>query len=247
MNKKYKKNFLKGVLAKIDFSVPIPDFDTGLKADFVKKIIKLFPLKESNKLIGQELQFAVHGVQTRNVEKIEWFFYGKDREKKLSINENSMFVEFTKYETYTKLKEDFTVAVDALYDSYPELAVNRFGLRYVNNIDLREENPLEWLRFLDAKLLNNLQMPFNMEFLSRFFTSLDFNFSNMNLRFQYGNHNPDYPAPIKRKLFVLDFDAYLQIYHEKKDIFCNLDIFHSKIEEYFESCITQEFRDYLDE
>lgn len=242
---KYKKNFLKGVLARIDFSIPIAEISDSLKTEFVQVIMKNFPLKETSKIIGQELQFAPQGVRSRGLQETEWLFHGKDREKTLHITKNALIIEHKTYDSFTNLKADFIKSVDALYLAYPDIIASRLGLRYVNNIDIDEANPLDWSEYLNNGLLCELNMSLDNDKISRFFSSLDFNFGDMNLRFQYGNHNPDYPAVIKRKFFVLDFDAYLEVFQEKKDIINNLDKFHEKVEEYFEKCITDKLREIL--
>ncbi len=60
-------------------------------------------------------------------------------------------------------------------------------------------------------------------------------------------YNPDYPAPIKKKRFTLDLDAYYQGFHDKDEIQKNLDKYHDKIQELFELSITEKFRNILNE
>ena len=63
-----------------------------------------------------------------------------------------------------------------------------------------------------------------------------------NLRFNFGIHNPDYPAIIKQKVFILDIDVYHNGIQNKEDIISNSKVFHDKIQEFFEFSITEEFR-----
>ena len=53
-------------------------------------------------------------------------------------------------------------------------------------------------------------------------------------------HNPDFPAPIKKKIFILDYDAYCSGILTKDEIFKNLPIFHAEIQRLFESSITDD-------
>ncbi len=55
-------------------------------------------------------------------------------------------------------------------------------------------------------------------------------------------HNPDYPANIVKKIFILDYDAYCEGAQEKNEILKNLDKFHLKIQQLFEYCIQDELR-----
>jgi uncharacterized protein (TIGR04255 family) len=75
---------------------------------------------------------------------------------------------------------------------------------------------------------------------SRIFHNFEVVFSDLgfNMRFQFGLHNPDYPAPIRQRMFVLDFDAYCQGMIEPSDIPTVLDKYHAEIQRLFERSIT---------
>ena len=64
----------------------------------------------------------------------------------------------------------------------------------------------------------------------------------MLLKIQYGMNNPDYPALIRSKEFILDYDAFYEGSQDKESIIENLERFHSKIEDMFEKSITDELR-----
>jgi uncharacterized protein (TIGR04255 family) len=68
------------------------------------------------------------------------------------------------------------------------------------------------------------------------------NYGTMILTFKYGMHNPDFPAPIRKKIFVLDYDAYYQGLQEMSDILRNTAEFHDRIEKLFESSISPKLR-----
>ena len=54
--------------------------------------------------------------------------------------------------------------------------------------------------------------------------------------------NPDYPAPIKQKLFVLDYDAYCNLLLSYSDIEQYITQFHDKIKLSFEQVISDALR-----
>jgi uncharacterized protein (TIGR04255 family) len=80
---------------------------------------------------------------------------------------------------------------------------------------------------------------------TRVFHNLEVSYDDYNLRFQFGIHNPDYPAPIKHRGFILDYDAYYKGLLEPTDIPNALDNYHKSIQELFEKCITEQTREYL--
>lgn len=59
---------------------------------------------------------------------------------------------------------------------------------------------------------------------------------------QFGIANPDYPAVIRKKQFVIDIDAYAHGVFELADIKQFLVDSHSKIQDIFEKSITDETR-----
>ncbi|MFZ0034865.1 MAG: hypothetical protein WAK60_07750 [Sedimentisphaerales bacterium] len=54
--------------------------------------------------------------------------------------------------------------------------------------------------------------------------------------------NPDYPAPIKKKIYTLDYDMYVTKLLGKTDIEQTLNRFHEKVNRSFEEVITDELR-----
>jgi uncharacterized protein (TIGR04255 family) len=91
-------------------------------------------------------------------------------------------------------------------------------------------------------MLSTLSLSPKAQFLSRALSTLEFNFGDFNLRYQFGISNPDYPAVIKQKSFILDLDAYYRGIQDAEDIEGTLDKFHDCIQEFFESSITDKLR-----
>jgi uncharacterized protein (TIGR04255 family) len=83
--------------------------------------------------------------------------------------------------------------------------------------------------------------------LARLFHVSVINFEESSLKFQFGLFNPDFPAPIKQKSFILDYDAAYFGLLDNSDVSASLDLFHNKIEEYFEKSITDGLRKKLNE
>jgi uncharacterized protein (TIGR04255 family) len=55
--------------------------------------------------------------------------------------------------------------------------------------------------------------------------------------------NPDYPAIIKRPVFVLDLDAYVQMAHDLAESLQYMEEAHTRIQDLFERSITQQLRE----
>ncbi len=245
---RYKKNFLKEVVVRIDFPVPLRAIRVRVNQKFIREIIKYYPIQEPIKVIKDALRLLSEPAKNRTGEKrTNWFFHSRNRGEKLCINDTCMFIDVSKYESFAKLRSHFVSALESLFSNYSDVSISRFGLRYTNYIEGNELDPTDWKGYLNPELLSIFEIADSREAISRAFHVLDMNYDDMSLRFQYGMHNPDYPAPIRKKLFVLDFDAYIEAALGKEEVLHNLDTFHGKIESYFERCILEKGRKVLNE
>ncbi len=242
----YKRNFLDKVIVKIDFQ-PINSILSELNIDLSKKALELFPISEPKKeLIGIKFQLSAKDVKREELgKKAEWRFHGKNREKLLCISSDAIYIEYKQYESSKILKRDFYEIIEVLFKTYRDIQVNRSGLRYINNIELDEKNLMEWEKYLNPNLLAIFNIPTERDKISRAFHMLEINYDIMNIRFQYGMHNPDFPAPIRKKIFLLDYDAFLQELQPENEIKEIIDKFHIKIGELFEICITDSLRELM--
>jgi len=239
----YKQPYLQKVIAKVDFSAKYELPQKGLSKNVSDIILKLFPIPEPKEVIKKLVNISIQGTSEVQAKQNHLFYHGKEREKTLCLTPDFLYVEIKKYDTYQKLKEDFYTIMDVLV-SAEEFSVNRFGLRYINNILIDEENPLDWEKYLDSRLLNFFDVPLNKKYLSKAFSNVVQQFDDgMNLNFQYGMHNPDFPSRIKRKLFILDLDASYQGLYTCDEIKKSMDAAHEKIEDLFESVITDKLRE----
>ncbi len=128
----------------------------------------------------------------------------------LIVEPSALIVEYSLYSNYETLKEDFIVAVSSFFEHYPDSVASRLGLRYVNNITDVEGDLFSWEKYLDDRMLCPFSFFLDKGPLVRVFHNVELNFGDCSLRYQFGMHNPDYPAPIKKKHFILDLDAYSQ-------------------------------------
>jgi len=240
--KKYKKDFLDNVIVRIDFDSPLPIENTGPAKGIYKAVSKRFPITEEKKVIGKQLLISRDSTQEREIETNEWHYFGKNREKHLFVSPNIMFIEYKKYEYYEHLREDFLSVFKELCEGYPKLQIKRLGLRYIDIIKLQEENPTVWEKYFKKELTSIFNLAANRNGIARAFHIIEFNYNEEILRFQFGMFNPDYPAPIRKKEYTLDFDMYVNKLVDNLEIETLLDRFHIKLNSTFEEVITDELR-----
>jgi uncharacterized protein (TIGR04255 family) len=244
----YKRNFLKQVVARIDLAVPIENTGTKLKPSFIRGVLKDFPIDEPREIIGHELQLSAKETTAKKHLSKDWVFYSKNRDKRLCIRENFAYIEIKdfKYDKYENFFSSFKLLLDTLYGNY-DIVVNRFGLRYVNemSVDKPKENRFEWGDYINNKYLTMFDVPKNKTDISRAIQLLEMNYGETKFRFQCGMPNPDYPAKIVKKMFLLDYDCYITGLLEKDAIEKCFYDFHSIIQKYFEESIKDKMRDIL--
>ena len=103
-------------------------------------------------------------------------------------------------------------------------------------------DPFEWQDYLSEVLIKNIDITTDRSSLSRVFNVVEFTYDDAFLKFQYGLFNNDYPAKIKQKVFILDFDMFTSEILEKEDVNIKLDEFHIKLGSFFEEIITDKLR-----
>ena len=242
----YKRTFLKEVIARVDFLNPIQGLKGILPKELNDFIKKNFPVPESNKAFTHSFQVKGEKIKTAKEEFDQWDFHGLEKEKTISLSKNFLLVSYKKYGNYNDLKNEFLSSAKILSDHFPEAQVSRSGLRYINVIKINESEPLDWSKYINPKLLQS--MDFNSkESLIRYFNLSEYKFENINMKHHYGIFNPDYPALIKNKEFILDFDAYYNGLHELSLLNEIFKEFHAKIQIHFENSITDDLRRQMNE
>lgn len=246
---KYKRNFLNKVIVRIDFLNKISLLNEQIPKNISNVIQSYFPIVEPRESILSELQIKAPNIEELKSKKIlDWNFYGKNRKKHLHINWENMFIVFFEYNSFGELKNHFLDIAEKLFENFSnELQVKRLGLRFINSIEVSSKNPFYWGSYLNTNLLSIFKITKDKKQIARAFNNLEINFGDFLLRFQYGMHNPDFPAPIRKKIFILDFDAYSNILFGINEIEATLPIYHEKIVEYFEKSIKDGFRRKLNE
>lgn len=233
----YKRPFLKDVICRLDFGSRIEGFTKALPPKLTKAALQKFPIFEPQTGKTQQVMLSATGVQTHTEETVQWTYHGKNREKTLVIEPDAVVITNHNYTSYEDFLSDADGIINSIYEVEKELTVARMGLRYINAIDIPDEDPLTWDEYINEQMLGIIDTHKDQGALSRVFHIVEFNYDRIQVRFQFGMPNPDYPALIKRKQFVLDIDAYVRGALSQNDVQNSIEIAHEKIQELFESSI----------
>ena len=238
----YKEPFLKEVIFRIDFPSPIESLERTVPKDLLKEISNRFPISEPRKAHTQEFQFSGSSLQAKTNEVTQWVYFGKEREKSLILDSAALIISIKEYITYEEFVDDTKHILEVFFKVFNEISAARIGLRYVNLIDLNEPDPFSWKDYINEEILGIIDFHVEKQFLTRVFHIVEYNFDGLAVKYQFGIANPDYPAHIKRKQFVLDIDAYSHGSFDYGEVLTVIDDAHSKVQDIFEKSITDKLR-----
>lgn len=240
----YKKTFLDQVIARVDFASDLP-VKESLPDSLAREVVKRFPISEPKKAYLGEVHLDKGGdISAQKIDaRTEWNFHGKEREKSLCITSSWMWVTYKKYQSFTMLRDDFLGVLSEFFKVYGEaVVIKRLGLRYINRFNLSEGDPTDWGGFFEPNMLPIPKIVKDRKTLSRSFHTVEMNYGDERLKVQYGMHNPDFPATIRSREFVLDLDAFFEGIQDETEVKTNLEKFHNHIKEVFEESITNNLR-----
>ncbi len=241
MVEELSKNFLKEVIIRFDFAIPIEGIQNKLPQELAINVRKQFPICEIAQVAEGEINIKIDSDDTdigsTKKRYTQWRYFGDEKRKLLQIDKKHFALIYYNYKNFAEFQHDYKDILVILQDKLGELQFKRIGLRYINEIKLDEKNPFNWSRYLNANLLSIFKIYPNPSKISRAFHVLNINLNKIKVNFQYGMPNPDYPAPIKQKLFVLDYDAYHEGIIENMEIDSYVDLFRSEIKPLFKGSI----------
>jgi len=245
VDKCYNNKFLKQVILRADFTSPVFELAERLTPDLSKLILKEFPILDRRKIIAHEMKISPEGMeQSQSKVMYQWHFFGKEREKKLSILESALVLSYSKYNRYENLQNDFFQSYEAVTNFYEMIQIRRLGLRYINEFNIEDgEDPFEWSNYITEDLLSMLSYKVGGILPSRIMSKIETRFDDFTLNFSFGMPNPDFPSPIKQKVFVLDLDAYYEGALEVNELSEMVNSFHKEIQCQFELSITDKMRE----
>ena len=248
----YNKNFISQAIIRIDFEQPIEDFRIDINETINSTILRAFPLKESNDAFNEVIKYnALTGAMERERAVFkQWIYSRNDRTKKIVITKDSIYIEYNEYLNYLDFTTDFINILEVINTRYPNFMTKRLGVRYINHIKLESDiNPLNWDEYINDNLLSSFRLAEENHNITRSIQILELNNSehDIGIKFQYGMHNPDYPAVIRKKLFLLDFDGYKSGSLTLEELIYTIPLIHDEIELLFEKSISTELRALLNE
>lgn len=218
----YKRNYLKNVIFRIDFEQPMPSSAKSIDV-FYNLIKEIFPKRESIKRVIVQASITNKKDSnrvTQSQKKVISYKFTDEASKKIlmlepldpssNINEPSSNINLSLsiYKNSLELRKIISIIIDAMIKVYGDLQVKRTGLRYINDIILPEGDPFDWDTLINSSLSSYLNFPVEKRAVARGMGVIELIEEDYNVLFQFGMYNPEYPNPIARREFILDYDCY---------------------------------------
>lgn len=208
----YRQDFLTMVLLRVDF--PPTVLGTEERNAFAVKIAEKYPHVSSNPL--REVMFSVTeaGGDLTHRDLGTQLTYRKSVAGTITlvITQDSMTLSYgpSDYSGFAPFLEEFSFALNAAADAFKIHQFTRIGLRYINEIRL-QGRALEWGGVIEDGLLAAVLTPaLAGGRLQRSMHQVSEIHDDDQLLMNYGLVNPDYPAPLIQRHFVLDIDCSRQ-------------------------------------
>lgn len=235
----YNINFIEEVICRLDFASPIVELKKSMPKQIFDVIRKHYPIAEPQDVIGTELNInPVSGPTVNQIITKQWVFLSRNRKNKCTIEPESVIFSIREYSVFEDLREAIISIIDIVMQTFSENQGKRFGLRYINNIPIKEHS-----NWIEDRFFNALSAHKDGK-TTKLLTTLEYAIveKDLSVRLMYGYNNPDYPAVIKREDFVIDIDAYTMGIIYQEDIAQYVDDMHFENQDCFEKMVTDVFR-----
>ena len=209
----YRQNHLTTVILRLDFE-QIPALTSIERTPFSERVRELFPHVNGIQLSTVVLNVnpsAETGIN-QQVTGMQWEHRKhQDGAQVIFLSPTHMSLEYRngEYDHFPAFRAEFECGLQALTQTYPDIKVVRIGLRYVNQVRFADGNPLDWTDIIADQLIQSVFSGIrDGASLVRSMHQLQTKRNSIDTLFNYGIHNPEYPAPVSRREFVIDIDSY---------------------------------------
>lgn len=240
----YSRSCLSQVILRIDFLEYI-DNDILFGSDVEKEVLCNFPKKGMQQLLRFQTMNVIadpkNGTRAEQTTRdgVQQEFSNSDGNKLVLANK-FIILEINKYTKYEAVLEVFLPVLKTLLSKI-QLTSMRTGIRYISFFSDEGIRPQK--NYFTASVGSLLETKLTSGNCIRSMAMNEYVIDDMHLNFRFGMYNPQYPQPMKKVSYVLDYDCFCDdavigfeaiIGHIRKG--------HDSIQRLFEDSITQHLR-----
>jgi uncharacterized protein (TIGR04255 family) len=203
----YATNHLEQVILRVDFE-PIAALITQARPELSNRLAATHPTFAMIPVTQLNFQFGAVAGMNQQVIANNFQHRSEDGSSTIVFSHNFFSLEYVRYLNGTQLLGDLATFVEHLTQLHGNAAVTRVGLRYVNNIKLENGAAQDWDTLIAQPLIDSVKASLEpgVRVARSIHQAETFN-DDVRLIFHYGFLNPDYPAEMVRREFLLDLDA----------------------------------------
>lgn len=227
-----KTNFLKQVILRLDLIGEIKLSQRTI--DNIRRTVSdRFPEFEPREVVHYEVIFEKTQKFTREKRTRAFLFHNNATDSSLSLELDAVTFDIKDYTTYEEFRGFVHRVIQNLGTENSSAKTSRIGLRYINQIIFNEGNPFDWTGLIRDSLTSNLNFIESQNELSRLIGIIELNRPEYIIKFQYGWFNSEYPNPIAKKEFALDYDCYSKDETDLSSVLNQVDTYHTAIKKLF--------------
>jgi len=226
-------NFLKQVILRLDFLGEI-DRSQQVLDDIKGAVSDILPDFETRDIVSVEMTIDQAQKTTQERRYKSFLLRNNATNNSLVLEPSAIIVDLKKYNNYEEFKGLVQRVIRNLGEQSSSIKVSKTGLRYINQIIIDEGDPFDWTELIKEPLICSLNFINDRSELSRHVGVMELNKSDYDVRFQYGWFNSEYPNPIAKKEFLLDYDCYSKNESDISSIIGQIHILHEEIKNLFE-------------
>jgi uncharacterized protein (TIGR04255 family) len=227
-----KVNFLDQVSLKVQFTKEV-DGSVELADALYSRVNGTFPergqlthnILESNIVSPEKIEHKQHFLVLPN-------FLDSARAKQLYFEPAALVIRQREYTTFDEFHDVLKTGINAFEQVYGTNTVKQAELRYIFRVELSGD-PLKWKDLIKRELISLLEFPTKGSKISRAMNLIELAREGCNVRFQSGLWNRDYPQPVTKREFILDYACYSTNECEIKQVPELADKFHTEIKSLF--------------
>lgn len=205
----YRKNYLELVVFQLRLPL-ILKLDNASPGEYQNLIHERFPIARAVSEVNVEVLMTPEGTKAekRSI-RPRWVFFAQDETKSVTVGSDIFSLEYKKFKDVLDVEGDFSFAWGAFQKLYQVESIDRIGVRYINIITLPSGNPFDWSGYIQEDILKaaiGVAPPPGHDVL-RSMHALYLGATDHRITFQFGIHNSDFPNPVAKRSFILDFDC----------------------------------------
>ncbi len=144
-------------ICQVRFTRVLGVAETAFVAPFQRAIQSTYPIVNQTQEISLEVEAAVAGQRVQQEARSNrWEFQDREDNWKIVLAEESLAIETRAYDSFSDFLQRLRDALTALVDHVGPSIGTRIGLRYINEIRLDENEPVD---VLNRELLGPLAVP----------------------------------------------------------------------------------------